>query len=367
MAVYFIIYTLCFLTMFGDRPNNSLRTKKRLLGFSIIVLTLFFGLRWKCGTDWTQYYEIFRYAKWDNFLNMNRYGSDGQNVELGFAFINVFLKSLGLGSYTFYLLITNLLRFILMAYVSIKLSKTPIISFFGFLSLQYLFPTRNPYATAVYFVAFVFILNRSFWKYVAVWLGAVSIHVSSIIVFPLYYLYGLRLKFVWQMIVYGLTIVMATVFSKALQSVGSAIAVGYATIDEKIATYTQIFRETESSRGVISMALPVFFLALFEWIRTVNERHMTEKELKNFDFLVICYIIATGLWNLLMNSMPDLCRYVEFINTWPLLIPYVIVRYKKYFPLIVTLLILYYLYRMNNTINLGLYRSALVPYRWIFD
>lgn len=353
--------------MFGDIPGGNIDTKIKIIVFPVAILTLFFGLRWNCGTDWDQYYNIFRSVKWDNFYNMNRYGNDAQLVEPGFAFVNVLLKTIGNGSYTFYLLITNLCRFLLMAYVSFKLSKTPVITFFGFLSLQYMFPTRNPYATAVFFVGFIFILKRDLLHYTLVWLGAVSIHVSSVLVFPLYYLYGHRLKFVWQLVLYGSTIIFATVFSKALQMYGSLLTLGYATIDEKIATYTQAFREIESSRGVISMALPVFFLCLFEWVRYKRHIFMSKKMLKNYDFFVICYIMATGLWNLLMNSMPDLCRYVEFINTWPLLMSFAIVKYREFFYLIVVVLILYYLYRMNNTINLGLYHDLFVPYRWIFD
>ena len=354
--------------MFGDYPGNSLRKKKILLGFDIIVLTLFFGLRWKCGTDWDQYYGIFKEVSWNNFFNMDRYGgSSDQNVEIGFAFVNVLLKTIGLGNYTFYLIITNLCRFLLMAYVSFKLSKTPIISFFGFLSLQYMFPTRNPYATAIFFVAFIYILKRNILKYILVWIGAVAIHVSSIIVFPVYFLYGYRLKFVWQIIAYCSTAFFATAFSEALQTWGTLISLGYATIDDKIATYTEAFREIDSTRGFISMALPICFLCLFEWVRNKKKHYMSGQQLRSYDFFIICYIIATGLWNLLSNSMPDLCRYVEFINTWPLLIPFSIISFKRYFPLIVLILIAYYLYRMNNTINLGAYHDLFVPYRWIFD
>ena len=134
MHIYFIIYTLVFLTMFADSSRISIQKKKIILFFDIVVLTLFFGLRWQCGTDWWQYYNVFRYVTWSNFYCLNRYGD--QNMEIGFAFVNVLLKQFG--NYTFYLIVTNFIRFVLMAYVSITLSKTPIVTFFGFLSLQFL-------------------------------------------------------------------------------------------------------------------------------------------------------------------------------------------------------------------------------------
>lgn len=361
MTTYFLIYTVCFLTMFVDRPSVSVKTKKWAMAFVIFILTLFFGLRWKCGTDWDQYYWLFRDIKWHNFYNFNRYGD--QNLEIGFSFVNILLKSIG-GSYTFYLLMTNLGRFLLMAYTSFKLSKYPIVSFFGFLSLQYMFPTRNPFATAIFFAGFVFIMKGDFKRYIINWILACSVHISSIVVFPIYFLRKIRLNFPIQIAVYLSTILFATAFSSMLQQIGMAISFGSGTIDEKIEVYTQAFREIESTRGIVSMALPVFFICLFEWVR--KHTKMSSEELRNYDFMVICYILATGIWNLLMNSMPDLCRYVEFFNTWPLLIPYAIDKYRKYFFLIIVVLIVYYLYRMNNTINLGVYRDLFVPYRSIF-
>lgn len=348
--------------MFWDKPSISISSKKRIMVFPITVLTLFFGLRWQCGTDWDQYYWDFRDLTWDNFMNFNRYGE--QNLEIGFAFVNILLKSIGVGSYTFYLLVTNLCRFLLIAYVSFKLSKYPIVTFFGFLSLQYMFPTRNPYATALFFVGFIFIKSKEFRKYFFTWLGACFIHVSSIIVFPIYWLHGLRLKFKYQTILYISTIVFAALFASLLQTIGASLSFGYGTIDEKIATYSQAFREEEGSRGYISMFIPFVFICLFEYVRKFTK--MNHKERTYFDFMVICYIIATGIWNLFMNTMPDLCRYVEFINTWPLLVPYILNKYRKYFGLEILVLAIYYLYRMNNTIGLGLYHDLFVPYRTIF-
>lgn len=362
MFIYFFVYSVCFLFMFFDRPTVSVSVKKKIMSFCIVILTLFFGLRWQCGTDWDQYYEHFKNVNWENFWRFYRYGN--QNLEVGFAFVNVFLKTLGDGSYTFYLLITNLCRFLLIAYTSFKLSKYPIITFFGFLSLQYMFPTRNPYATALFFIGFVFIKNKEFRKYVVTWIGACSIHISSLVVFPIYFLRGKRLKFKYQILIYVSTILFAALFSSILQEIGASITLGYGTIDDKIEVYSQAFRESETTRGFVSKVIPLFFLCLFEYVR--RHTYMKDGEKTFYDFMVICYIIATGIWNLLMDTMPDLCRYVEFINTWPLLFPYVLAKYRKYFGIIVVFLFCYYLYRMNNTIGLGLYRDLFVPYKSIY-
>lgn len=350
--------------MFFDRPSVSRKDKKRIMAVIILVLTLFFGLRWKCGTDWEQYYWIFREVTWKNFYNLSRYGD--QNVEIGFTFVNVLLKTIGMGSYTFYLLATNLARFILIAYTSFKLSKYPIISFFSFMSLQYMFPTRNPYATAIFFVGFIFIAKYEFKNYILTWLGACSIHISSLLVFPMYFLRRIRLNLPLQITLYLSSILLATLLSGILEQYGALLSFGFGTVDEKIEVYTRSFRDIDATRGVVSMALPLFFICLFEYVR--KKTVMQKQELQNYDFWVLCYIIATSLWNILSDSLPDLCRYVEFINTWPLLIPFVINKYRqKYFGLMVILLIAYFTYRLNNSINHSVYRDVFIPYRSTFD
>ena len=363
MVLYFFIYSICFITMFFDRKNVSIKTKKQIMTFVIIILTLFFGLRWECGTDWEQYYNYFTGVEWNNFYNYNRYGDE--TLEIGFSFINLILKTISFETYTFYLIITNLARFLLIAFVSFKLSKFPIISFFGFLSLQYMFPTRHPFATAIYMVGFIFILNRDLRKYIYTWLLACSIHISSILVAPLYFLYGIRLKFIWQILFYIGTVVLANLLNEYLQAIGLLLSFGSGIIDEKIATYTQAFREIDQTRGLISIMLPLFFLCIFEYTR--RKTKFSTKGAKDFNFMIICYLLATGIWNIFSNSMPDLCRYVEFINTWPLLIPIFINRYYKYFYIIVLFLFAYYLYRMNNTINLGEYHDLFIPYHSVFS
>lgn len=349
--------------MFGDTPNTSIKTKKRLMTFVIVWLTLFFGLRWECGTDWDQYYWIFKEVSWGNFLNMNRYGD--QNVEPLFAFVNVFLKTIGMGSYTFYLLVTNAIRFTLMAYASFKLSKYPLVTFFGFLSVQYYFPTRNPYATAIFMAAYIFIVNKDLRKYIYTWLAACAVHISSVMVVPIYWLYGFRIKYLYQVAIYVGSILLERLLTGYLQTLSVLLSVGSATFSDKVETYTQAFRE-EGSRSLIQYALPLFFLTLFEYARK-KTRFETETEQKRFDFYVVCYLIALCIINVLQPTMPDLTRYAEFVNTWPLLIPFVLNIKPKYRKAIVCVVLAYYVYRLNNSINLGEYKDLFIPYHSIFD
>lgn len=360
MDLYFFVYGVIFLTILGDCLKISLNAKKIIMAFDIIWLTLFFGLRWECGTDWVQYYNIFDLVSWDNFYNFHRYGE--QNVEVGFAFVNVLLKTIGMGSYTFYLLVTNLIRFILMAYTSFKLSKYPIVTFFGFLSLQYFFPTRNPFATALFFVAFVFILDRKIKPYILWWLSACSIHISSVVMVPLYWLYGLRLSYIWQILIYFVSIAFERIFASYIKLAALYMNFGSGTFTEKVEAYTHV-DSYDGSRSFIQYALPLFFLTLFAFIR--KRIFLNKIELKKYDFYVVCYLLSLVILNIFQYSLPDLTRYCEFINTWPLLIPFVVQYFKKFRFMVVFIIIAYYTYRLNNSINYNEYREMFIPYNSI--
>lgn len=360
MEIYFFVYIIAFLTMLWDRPSISKKTKKRLMTFNIVWLTCFFGFRWDCGTDWNQYYGIFEDVQWNNFYNLNRYGN--QNVEIGFAFVNVLCKSLG--TYTFYLLVSNAARFLCMAYASFKLSKYPIITFFGFQSIQYFFPTRNPFATAIFYLAFIFIVNKKFRNYIYTWVCACSIHISSIIVLPTYWLYGYRIKFIYQIIIYLSSILLEKVITQFIQTYAVVYSFGFATLSEKVETYSQAFRE-EGSRSLLQYAFPLFFLSLFEYVRKKGT-FVNDQETKNFDFYVIVYLISLIIVTIFQNTMSDLTRYSEFFYTWPLLMPFVLKYFKKYRTIIIISIISYYIYRLNNSINYNYYRDLFIPYRSIF-
>lgn len=367
MGIYLTIYLICFFTMFGDSERVSNKIKKILLIFDIAILTLFFGLRWECGTDWEQYYNIYNDLNWSNLLNFQRYDNSDQGIEIGFGIVNLISKTL-FDSYTVYLLLSNLGRFVLMGITSWKLSKYPIVTFFGFLSLQYFFPTRQPFATAIFMFSYIFIVNKNLRKYIVTWLASISIHISSIVLMPIYYLYGRRFNYLIQISIYFGTIVLERSLSGIIESVGFGFSsLGSATLSEKIDTYTQSFRDVDVSRGIVSHLLVLFFLSVFEFVRYRCVGKWSETNKKNFDFYVICYLIGTSIWNIVNNSLPDLARYTEYFNTWPLLIPFVIEYMKKYRIPIVLILIAYYTYKLVNSIFFNYYVYMFIPYRSIFN
>jgi hypothetical protein len=144
---------------------------------SVIILTIFRGLRWETGTDWKQYLEVFQMASWSNIFSLTR--GTGESMEFGYVFLNVIVKTFG-GNYTVFLFLTNF--FVLVSYLvfSLKLSRYPIWTFASILLSINFFPVRQDIAIAVLYFALLAILDHNNKKALVLIGIASSIHNISI-------------------------------------------------------------------------------------------------------------------------------------------------------------------------------------------
>lgn len=74
MLIYIILYSMLLPGILYDAVRKSLSAKKVVLGFYVLLFTLFRGLRWNTGTDWSQYLWHFQYLNIDNVFSYSRYG-----------------------------------------------------------------------------------------------------------------------------------------------------------------------------------------------------------------------------------------------------------------------------------------------------
>jgi hypothetical protein len=146
MTIYIILYVLLLLSVFFDGEKVSLKTKKKILIWWVLIFTIFRGLRWDTGTDWNQYLRVFKLSSLENVFNYSRNGSI--SMEPGYVFINALVKSVG-GDYTIFLLLTNLL--VLWAYYkfSVTNSKAPILVFVLMMFSTQFFPVRIGIAVGI--------------------------------------------------------------------------------------------------------------------------------------------------------------------------------------------------------------------------
>lgn len=351
--------------MFFDCDRISRRTKKLILVYISFILVAFNGLRWETGTDWSQYYNIFQFSDWNNIFSFTRYSNKDNQVEFGFVFVNILLKSLGVGSYTFYLLITNAIRFWIVSYLVLKYCKYPIVAFCVYVSLNYFFPTRNPFAIIVCISTIPFILERRLFPFLIVTLVACSIHLSSVIFFGVYFLYKIKLRPLYLFFLYIVSVGASMGISQLMGSFVPYFALLGNTMESMSEFYTTVGVDDQwaSMRSVSTHILALFWIAAY----SLGVSKLKGEEKNRYQFLLMCYVISLCIYNLFSATLHHLGRFALFFDYSFLLMPLFIECFRKFRIVIISILIAYFFYRLNNSIFVGTWPEAFIPYKTIFD
>jgi hypothetical protein len=371
MEIYYITYGIVFFSIFFDLYKyDDIRWKKVILAIIIIILTIFNGLRWGTGADWAQWLDTFHRSEWSNIFSLSRYGN--QNVEPGYVLMNVIPKTI-INHYSFYLIVTNLARFILHAYIAFKISKRyPIIVFVWLLAFCFIFPDRDIFAISLFMLAYLFIIERRLKPFVVTWLLACSIHFSAIILFPVYFLYGRRLSFPMQIIIVCSAFIMTSAIVSIISPIAMTISMNIGGIStdlaEKAITYTTsgklITEGYVSPKSYANLILAIFWILVFNFARQRNS--LSRREATDMDFFILCYVISRFFSFGFQDGLEGITRYSHYFFTFPFLIPYVMNVSKKYMFLVLIFFVCYFSLRLKGDFT-GLYYDVLVPYRTVFS
>lgn len=113
-------------------------TKKLIGALLCLAMTFFAGLRWKSGTDWNSYYNLFKQVDYDNVFDIYHF-------DIGYKILNLIIKTVW-NNYTFFLVINTAIA-IYFVYWAICKSGTNV-----FIALAFFYST--------YFLAHYFGSNR---------------------------------------------------------------------------------------------------------------------------------------------------------------------------------------------------------------
>jgi hypothetical protein len=188
--VYILFLALFVLASLADVLKTRKKEKKGALVFLLIILTLFVGLRYKTGADWSGYIKIFN----DSPLPYKRHG-----YELGYVFLNKLIYYT-FGNY-------YVLQFIATAFICIAVyfliknySPFPLFSLCLFVIFFFnnilMAQVRQSLALAIIILSTKHILNRKFLLFVCYIVIASLFHVSAVCALPLYFLNRKINKFV---------------------------------------------------------------------------------------------------------------------------------------------------------------------------
>jgi len=162
----------------------------------IIFLVLVAGLRYGIGTDYESYIEIYQRVPPPLDIGF----SDIQFVEPGFLLLCIIAKSI-FGSFVFVSIATSLIIFINLFFASKRFNINPLLSIPVYVSLFYLSHQfniiRHGIAMSFVWLAISYIDEKRFLRFLLFILLGSLFHKIALLVFPLYFILGKRLKFYW--------------------------------------------------------------------------------------------------------------------------------------------------------------------------
>jgi hypothetical protein len=124
--IYLILYIWLFIVAILETCKEFTRYKIVFAFSTFVILALFTGLRWKTGTDWVAYKELFDDLKLDWTFIFNVF-----NFDLGYVLLNAFVR-LFTKNYTLFLIIDSFIALSLIFVFLKKFSPYPNLSFFIF-------------------------------------------------------------------------------------------------------------------------------------------------------------------------------------------------------------------------------------------
>ena len=173
---------------YGKRKYNLL-----FLFIALLSLILVSGLRYKVGTDFAQYSEIYS-------VFGNQPISWGEQ-EFGFDALNKILYRINKNPQFFFLITSILINLGIVIFVREYSINLPLSMYFYITNYTYYVTmngVRQYIAAVILALGFKFVLNKDFKRYVIVILIASTFHASAFIMIPVYFLAITDIKSIWN-------------------------------------------------------------------------------------------------------------------------------------------------------------------------
>ncbi len=182
---------LSFLFFLGILEIFDWTNEKYLAYFlSFIVFCLFSGLKYDVGTD----YSTYRYY-YNNSMNWSIMNANG--VEIGYIYIMQLFKNLSIGFVGFWFIL-SFVNFCFKYYIFHKYSPllfaSLLLYFVGMFLERDFDGIRQGFAMGVCYLTIPFIMRRQFLPFLLLVLLAATIHASSLVFLPAYYLVSFNIS-----------------------------------------------------------------------------------------------------------------------------------------------------------------------------
>jgi hypothetical protein len=190
--IYIVLFSILFLIAFLEPTIEIHRAKKIFAYITMLIMSLFIGLRWQTGTDWIPYKNLFDTLQlnWSFLINVYHF-------DIGYVLLNAIIRVFT-ENYTVFLIINSFITIYVLYRLIIKLSPYPNLSLFMFYSAYMLaqFMGSNRRMMAMVFLLwgfYYFYKNNKKWFLFFVIL-AFLFHRSAIIGLILFYIPKKQIK-----------------------------------------------------------------------------------------------------------------------------------------------------------------------------
>lgn len=203
VETYLIIEILLLLSCVFELGTK--KTKQKVIFLWMMFFTLFGGLRWETGGDWSLYKSYFDAAQWgyESILAYRRWDGDVA-IEPGFMFLSALVKTVVSDEYWAFNLVVGFFAQYTYYRFSMEFSpKRPLLMYaliLGMGSGMYMF-VRSGLSVVVCYWAYRYIRDRKMVKFLLVVVTAGLIHKQVLLLIPLYW--AVKLHFRWQVYVVG--------------------------------------------------------------------------------------------------------------------------------------------------------------------
>lgn len=368
-VIYFVLHYALFFCIFLDFLNVNQKVRHSVLIALVVMITLFGGLRWKIGGDWSQYFYHFNHINFENFLEYHRF--DGRIMEFGYTFITAVLKYL-FGTFWMYNLITTgIIQFVRYKVCKALCGPYALTTYctMMLLSSNY-FSVRSGLGMGVALASFYFIKKRALKGFVLTNLTSYFIHVQGIVMFPFYWIGYVKLN--WKVFI-GCLILLSLfgyVFQAQFVSLASSFEGSSAgSVAAHYAGQYETVSDGSRAKGISTIMMNLFFSFLFLFVR---KKRNLEKDVW-FNGLLNMFLVQTAIYMVFSDGMSDICRIAGLLIFAKILLMLESVKYfkecgKKWQYYAVLFFYGMYLISKINSLDSGYYfYSCNVPYRTIFD
>lgn len=369
-GIYILIYVPMILSIFIKNPKKQIQT----IFFWIFILTLFRGLRWDLGTDWTWYEKSFNDISISNVLEYQTQDVAGEVklLEPLWAFFMVCCKSV-CDSYTFFLLLSNFVELILIYKISKMFSSYPLLVFVSYIASTNFFPVRQDLANLIFFYGFCLYIKKSSIKNVAIEFLTFFVHRSSIAATGMsIVLKRIRANFITYLLLLLVPFALANVFFDKISAIVLKIVGKVSPMIAASLEYYLFIGNDES----ISYSNPwnaflinlLFFMIIWRMLFKKNKQYPVRKNDVALYPLLNSYVFMLVIQFVFLRLAPPLARICAYFSmSLPILMSIAVERAeKKNAKLSILVFWCFYLfYRFYR--SFGTYPELHFPYRSIFN